>query len=169
MTRRPVAPRATGLSLQPHMKGTPVARTLIPMAGLIVPSLLSAAPAIASEATPGESPGDAIAQPDFVLPDGLLPEPDFGIASPYAGSSVADDATLAGATGMADVKVLEQAINVRNTSTISGNIINGDPTTGTISIDGGAFSNFNGMALVNANTGNNVSINAAMNVNVGIQ
>lgn len=88
---------------------------------------------------------------------------------PFTGATVVDEAKLADVTGMADVKVVEQSANVRNTSTLSGNIINGDPTTGTISIDGGSFSGFNGLALVSANTGNNVSINSAMNVNVAIQ
>jgi hypothetical protein len=140
------------------------------MAGIMIPGLFYAAPAIASEdSTSIALPGDATVQQDMVSPDSPLPKPDFGIATPFAGSTVVEDTTLATVAGMADVNVVEQAINARNTSTVAGNIINGDPTTGTISIDGASFGNFNGLAMVNANTGNNVSINSAMNVNVAIQ
>lgn len=137
------------------------------LVGVMIPGLLYAAPGIAAE---GPNPiDDAIAQQVIEAPDGVLPEPGLKTETPFAGSSVVDDTTLAAAKGMADVKVIDQAANVRNTSNVSGNIINGDPTTGTISIDGASFGNFNGLALVNANTGNNVSINSAMNVNVAIQ
>lgn len=141
-----------------------MARIHILMAGIVIPGLLYAAPAIASEGSKSvTSPGDTALQQDIVSPGSPVAE------APFSGSSVVDDMTLAAAKGMADVKVIDQAANVRNTSTVSGNIINGDPTTGTISIDGASFGNFNGLALVNANTGNNVSINSAMNVNVAIQ
>jgi hypothetical protein len=88
---------------------------------------------------------------------------------PFANAAVADDARLADITGMADVRVIQETNNAQNTSTVSGNTINGDPTSGLISIDGGSFGNFNGLAVISANTGNNVSINSSMNVNVAIQ
>lgn len=141
-----------------------MARIHILMAGIMIPGLLYVVPAIASEdSQPATSPGDTVVRQDIVLPDRSSAE------TPFAGSLAVDDTTLAAAKGMADLKAIEQTVNVRNTSTISGNIINGDPTTGTISIDGASFGNFNGLAMVNANTGNNVSINSAMNVNVAIQ
>lgn len=146
-----------------------MARTHSLMAGIMIPGLLYAAPAIASESSGPVTSPDVAAQQDIVSPDRQLPEPGFGAETPFAGSSVVDDTTLAAAKGMADIKAIEQTVNVRNTATVSGNIINGDPTTGTISIDGASFGNFNGLAMVNANTGNNVSINSAMNVNVAIQ
>lgn len=147
-----------------------MARTHSLMAGIMIPGLLYAAPAIASESSePAPSPDDAIAQQDIVSSASALPKPGFRTETPFAGSSVVDDTTLEAAKGMADIKVIEQTVNARNTATVSGNIINGDPTTGTISFDGSSFGSFNGMALVTANTGNNVSINSAMNVNVAIQ
>jgi hypothetical protein len=150
-----------------------VARFLILLAGIAIPGLLHAAPALASDepsqTIPALLPDDPIAQHDSISLEDPLSEPVFGIGTPFSGAAVADEMMLADVTGMADLKALEQAISVRNTSTISGNIINGDPTTGTISIDGASFGGFNGLALVSANTGNNVSINAAMNVNVAIQ
>jgi hypothetical protein len=151
--------------------GTPLARVHIFLASILVPGLFHAAPAFASDKSSQLNP--------VVLPDAsntgadavALNEPllqQFGNA-PFGGVAVVDEAKLADVTGMADVKVVEQSANVRNTSAIWGNIINGDPTTGTISIDGGSFGGFSGLALVSANTGNNVSINSAMNVNVAIQ
>lgn len=150
-----------------------MARFHILLASIVIPGFLHTAPALASDESsqpvPAVLPDDSIAQFDIISLENPLPEPGLGIGDPFSSATVADETALAQVTGMADVKALEQAISVRNTSTISGNIINGDPTTGTISIDGASFGGFNGLALVNANTGNNVSINAAMNVNVAIQ
>ncbi len=128
------------------------------IAGILITSLLQATPVMAADRfTPARSPQE--------LSHGPTIEP----SPPFASVAIADDAQLSVVTGMADIKAIQQTANVANTSTVTGNIINGDPVTGTISIDGGSFSGFNGLALVSANTGNNVSINAAMNVNVAIQ
>ena len=70
---------------------------------------------------------------------------------------------------MADIRVVEQTTTVTSTSTVEGNTINGDFTTGTVNLTNGALDNFNGLALFNINTGNNVAINSAMTVNVAIQ
>jgi len=79
------------------------------------------------------------------------------------------DGLLAETRGMADVRVVEQTTTVTSTSTVEGNTINGDFTTGTVTLGNGALDNFNGLALFNINTGNNVAINSAMTVNVAIQ
>ena len=55
-----------------------------------------------------------------------------------------------------------------NRSVVADNHIVGNVTTGGVSIDGNAFQSLNGLAIVNANTGNNVAINASLNVNVAI-
>ncbi len=152
-------------------------RPYILLAGIVVSGFLHIAPAFASDETnaskqtalPDAATDTAIVQPDALSPQPALPQPQFGNGAPFASAAVIDEAGLAGITGMADVKVIEQAAGVSNTSTISNNTINGDPTTGTISFDGGSFGAFNGLALVSANTGNNVSINSSMNVNVAIQ
>lgn len=96
-------------------------------------------------------------------------DPGTPFAAPFAAAAVVDEATLAAATGRADIKVAQQNINVQNNSNVAGNSINGDFTTGLISIGGGAFDGFNGLALLNFNSGNNVAINASMNVNVAFQ
>ena len=79
------------------------------------------------------------------------------------------DSLLAEARGMADIRVVQQTTTTTSTSTVEGNTINGDFTTGTINLGGGALDNFNGLALFNINTGNNVAINSAMTVNVALQ
>lgn len=129
------------------------------MAGILISGLFQAVPAVASD------PFAAALLP----PEAMLREPAAEPAPPFATAAVVDETQLATVTGMADIKTLQQAVNVQNTSTVSDNTINGNSTTGTISIDGASFGGFNGLALVNANTGNNVSINASMNVNVAIQ
>ncbi|RYG33466.1 MAG: hypothetical protein EON93_09565 [Burkholderiales bacterium] len=128
-------------------------------ASVLVPAfLLGAAPTLAADEPARairleEAPGQPAAISD----------------APFANAMIADDVRLADATGMADTNTIQQAANVTITSNVSGNLIQGDPETGAISIGGGAFNGFNGLALVNANTGNNVSMSAAMNVNVAFQ
>lgn len=150
-------------------------RSYLHVAGLLIAGQIYAAPALASDAAvPAISTQDVMvgpaAEPD--APRASMADAQQAVAAsenPFPTAAVADETRLANVTGMADVRALQQNINVRNTSTVSGNIINGDPVTGTISIDGASFGAFNGLAMVNANTGNNVSINSAMNVNVAIQ
>ena len=59
-------------------------------------------------------------------------------------------------------------VNAQNNGTVSGNTIAGDTKTGTIQFDSSSFQNLNGLSLLSANTGNNVSINSSLNVNVAI-
>lgn len=59
-------------------------------------------------------------------------------------------------------------VDATNSSEVAHNIINGNSTTGTISFDTSSFQNLNGLSVLSANTGNNVSINASLNVNVAI-
>lgn len=101
---------------------------------------LSAAPALAQE-----------------KPNGALP---FGTAD------VMDAHALAAVTGRADVAM---EIRAQNTSTVSNNSVSGESTTGQISFDSGAFQSLAGLSLLSANTGNNVSINSSLNVNISIQ
>lgn len=79
------------------------------------------------------------------------------------------DTLLAEARGMADVRLVEQTTTIESTGTVEGNTINGDFTTGMVTLGNGALDNFNGLALFNINTGNNVAINSSMTVNVAIQ
>lgn len=79
------------------------------------------------------------------------------------------DGLLAQAHGMADLRLVEQTTTIASTGTVEGNVINGDFSTGMVTLGNGALDNFNGLALFNINTGNNVAINSSMTVNVAIQ
>ncbi len=85
-------------------------------------------------------------------------------ASPFGKAPVADN-TLGTVTGKGDDT---QAVLATNTASVIGNRVVGNSTTGVITIDGNAFQSLNGLAIINANTGNNVAINASLNVNVAI-
>lgn len=106
--------------------------------------LVLAAPALAAE-YPG-APGTAPAQT-------------FGGAA-----SVTND-ELGAITGAADVNM---QVRAQNTSTVSNNSVNGNSVTGEIGFDNSAFQNLSGLSVVSANTGNNVSINSSLNVNVAL-
>lgn len=80
-------------------------------------------------------------------------------------SSVPAD-QLAVIAGQSDIN---QMIQAQNRSQVSNNSVSGNSVTGTISFDGSSFANLNGLSVLSANTGNNVSINASMNVNVAIR
>jgi hypothetical protein len=86
-------------------------------------------------------------------------------ASPFDAAKPVDDTALNAVTGQSD---LSQVIRAQNTGVVSGNSVNGHSETGTISFDSSAFQNLNGLSLLSANTGNNVSINSSLNVNVAI-
>jgi hypothetical protein len=85
--------------------------------------------------------------------------------SPFGSSAAIDNGDLSTVTGQSD---LAQVVTAQNTSTVSGNTVSGNSQTGTIRFDGGSFQNLNGLSLLSANTGNNVSINSSLNVNVAI-
>jgi hypothetical protein len=61
-----------------------------------------------------------------------------------------------------------QEVRAQNTATVSHNSVTGQSQTGTISFDSQSFQNLAGLSLLSANTGNNVSINSSLNVNVAI-
>ena len=71
-----------------------------------------------------------------------------------------------GGEGRADTAV---SIRANNTATVSNNSVTGTSETGAISFDASAFANLSGLSLLSANTGNNVSINSSLNLNVAIQ
>ena len=103
-----------------------------------------------------------------VLSCGVAAAPASAQEAPPGPVPVADS-LLADARGMADIRVIEQTATTTSTSTVEGNTINGDFTTGTVNLSNGALDNFNGLALFNINTGNNVAINSSMTVNVALQ
>jgi hypothetical protein len=87
-------------------------------------------------------------------------------ATPFSKAKSLPDNALQKIVGREDVS---QVVNARNTGTVANNTIGDHSTTGTITFDGQAFQGLNGLSVLSANTGNNVSINASMNVNVAIR
>lgn len=76
-----------------------------------------------------------------------------------------DSTDLSSVRGKADTAM---EVRAQNSGTVSNNAVNGQSQTGTISFDSASFQNMAGLSLLSANTGNNVSINSSLNVNVAI-
>lgn len=76
-----------------------------------------------------------------------------------------EEGVLGEVAGRANVNAIAQA---DQNNEVSGNSVSGHSVTGAVQIDGNAFQNLSGLSVVNANTGNNVAINAAMNVNISL-
>lgn len=92
------------------------------------------------------------------------------VASPAAAqvfdpARAAPETDLASSAGKAD---LNQVSLARQENQVAGNSVSGSSVTGAVGIAGNAFQNMSGLAIINANSGNNVAINAALNVNVAI-
>jgi hypothetical protein len=111
----------------------------------------------------------------LLVPAGLLsagnalatePVAKIAAASAFSTSSKVGDSELKSIAGKAD---LSQSVIANNTSNVSGNSVNGNSNTGTVSFGVGAFSQIHGLAVVSANTGNNVSINSSLNVTIALQ
>jgi hypothetical protein len=84
---------------------------------------------------------------------------------PFASERLADSA-LGQIAGREDVAQVSRADQVAG---VSRNSVGDNVTTGEARIDGNAFQNMSGLSILSVNTGNNVAMNAAMNVNVSIQ
>lgn len=83
--------------------------------------------------------------------------------APFA-TVVAED-TLGAVAGREDV---QQEASAVQTAQVSRNSVGDHVTTGDATIDGQAFQNLSGLSILNVNTGNNVAINAAMNVTISL-
>lgn len=115
--------------------------------------LAATSPALADTAAlPVTVPARTVAEPADQNP--------FGTVASVAG------AQLEKMTGQAD---LAQQVQANNTSTVANNTVEGNSVTGDINFGSGAFQNLNGLSVLSANSGNNVAINASLNVNVAIR
>lgn len=108
---------------------------------------IAAIPA-AAFAAPASPPATTAAQP-------------AATATPF--SAPLDEAAMSKATAREDTSMIAQS---QQTSNVSNNTINGNSTTGDVTIADTAFQNASGLVLINANSGNNVAMNGSMNVNV---
>jgi hypothetical protein len=93
----------------------------------------------------------------------LLPAAAHGQQAPFE-VAVAED-TLGAVAGREDV---QQEASAVQTAQVSRNSVGDHVTTGAAKIDGQAFQNLSGLSILNVNTGNNVAINAAMNVTISL-
>lgn len=87
-------------------------------------------------------------------------------ADPFASAGVLDEAALGRIAGREDTALLVARATQQNT--VANNSVSGTSVTGNIQIDGNAFQNIQGLAVINANSGNNVAINSAMNVTINM-
>lgn len=121
---------------------------------------LAAAAALALSAPPALAQ-DAAAQPDAASAQA---QPDQPANAPFASAAVSDD-TLQYIAGREDTRQYSQADLKAG---VANNSVGDHAVTGAAEIDGNAFQNMSGLSILNVNTGNNVAINAAMNVNISI-
>ena len=112
---------------------------------VIVTSLAIGTPALAQQATAEPSHATSAAQP-------------------FATGAI-DDSALQAIAGREDT---HQQSSARQTAGVADNSVGDNVRTGDARIDGNAFQNLSGLSVLNVNTGNNVAINAAMNVNIAI-
>ncbi|MEL7197963.1 MAG: hypothetical protein AAGL10_06580 [Pseudomonadota bacterium] len=86
-------------------------------------------------------------------------------SSPFAEATPIDEEKLAKIAGREDIN---QFTNADQNNSVNGNDVGDNSVTGTINVSDQAFSNSNGFVILNANTGNNVAINASIQVNVAL-
>lgn len=84
--------------------------------------------------------------------------------SPFSGPTLGETA-LQAVAGREDTTLIARNDQVAG---VSQNSVGDNAVTGEVRIDGNAFQNMSGLSILNVNTGNNVAINAAMNVNISI-
>ncbi len=100
----------------------------------------------------------AAAAQDAAAPSSPAPAP------PFAAAALDEDA-LGAIAGREDVAQVATAVQ---TAGVSRNSVGDNVTTGDARIADNAFQNMSGLSILNVNTGNNVAINAAMNVTISI-
>lgn len=92
-----------------------------------------------------------------------------GAPAPLAAQSVFDapvsDDALGAVTGQADIAIVAQS---QETGIVANNSVGDNVLTGDVRLDQNAFQNLSGISLLNFNTGNNVSMNSALNVSIQI-
>jgi len=93
-----------------------------------------------------------------------MPVPAFA-QSAFSDEARVEDSALnrvAGREDFGQIALANQVNQVRNNAVI------GNSTTGGVQIDGNAFQNLSGLAVISANSGNNVAINSALNVTISL-
>lgn len=83
----------------------------------------------------------------------------------FAEATPIGEKKLAKIAGREDIN---QLTNADQTNAVESNNVGDNSQTGTISIRDNAFRDMNGLTILNANTGNNVAINASIQVNIAL-
>ena len=86
-------------------------------------------------------------------------------ATPF-GDAAIDDGALGAIAGREDLSQISLA---NSAAGVSQNSVGDNVRTGDATVSDNAFQNLSGLSILNVNTGNNVAINATMNVNIAIQ
>jgi hypothetical protein len=122
-------------------------------AALVLASVCAATPVLAEEPVETE------------VPAALPATQETSDKSPFAEAEAIAEEKLAKIAGREDVSQLN---NSDQANTVSENSVGDNSQTGTVRFEDNAFNNMTGLTIVNANTGNNVAINAAIQVNVAL-
>jgi hypothetical protein len=83
----------------------------------------------------------------------------------FADVQPVEETKLAKIAGRED---LTQLTNSDQANSVEANSVGDNSRTGTVQFRDNAFNNMTGITIVNANTGNNVAINAAVQVNIAL-
>jgi hypothetical protein len=110
----------------------------------VLATLFASAPCLAREPAPQPAP-QPVQQQSF-------------------GASI-DESELAQIAGRED---LQQDATNAQVAGVSRNSVGANSKTGDVAIAGSAFQNLSGLSVLSVNTGNNVAMNASMNVNIAI-
>lgn len=129
--------------------------------------LCAGALALAVCAAPLAAEDKAVAKPDATDAATLALEAaaEANAETPFGGAQVVEEQQLATIAGRED---LAQVTNAEQSNAVTGNDVGDNSVTGTIVLSDQAFSNTSGFVILNANTGNNVAINASIQVNVAL-
>ncbi len=138
------------------MPGKILARMILDGAYLIALACLLIGTAIAVSAAP------AMAQPQPEAPSSIAPDTPDGLF----GQAPISEAELAATTGREKSSWMNASSS--NNAVVSGNQVGDNNMTGDVHVTDSAFQNVSGISMMNFNTGNNSSINAAMSVNLHI-
>ncbi|MBB5714355.1 hypothetical protein [Sphingomonas aerophila] len=83
--------------------------------------------------------------------------------SAFASATPLEAKALGQETAREDLAQIAQA---NQAASVSHNSVNGNSQTGSVTFSDSAFQGVRGLTVVNANSGNNVAVNSAMNVNI---
>lgn len=101
----------------------------------------------------------------IAIPAAITAAPAVAQDRPVFAAPVLTETDLRTVAGRQDTT---QVATASQTAGVSRNSVGDNAVTGDARIADNAFQNLSGLSVVNVNTGNNVAINAAMNVNIAI-